>query len=194
MVGLRGAGKTTLAIELASLLGFKRVGLDSIILGPDRLPREEHHVKADLERLLPDDRWVIDSHVSSIPLFVWRRATSVIWLDYPRHTLIARQFHRARSHKRVFRRMLGTERAVTPDVELTGEGDDPVSGTGLAGTHTSPWRMLLTAVHRWRTHGKKRAGDDAALRRLEVDGCNVIRIRSDQELKSFIESFTPTRP
>ncbi len=191
MVGLRGAGKTTLAIELSSLSGFKRIGLDAIILGPDRHPRENEHIEADLHRLLPEDRWIVDGHVSSIPPIVWRRATTVIWLDYPRRTLIARQLHRARSHRGLFRRVLVAGGAVSPDVELTGEVDDAVPGTRRAETHTRPWQMLWMALHRWRTHGKKRAMDDAALRRLEANGCSVIRIRSDRQRKLFVESLTP---
>lgn len=166
IVGFRGAGKTTLAMEVSSLRGYERISHDAVLLDADRRPRESDQVEADLERLLPEDQWILDGHVGYMPEFVWRRSTSVIWLDYSRGVLLARQIQRARSNKGILPRLIGA-----------------------GGKYARPKEMLLRGRRTWQTHAKNQARDDTILQRLEAEGCNVIRIESDKDRRSLIESL-----
>ncbi|HEY4465370.1 MAG TPA: shikimate kinase [Streptosporangiaceae bacterium] len=88
VVGTSGAGKSTVARELARSLGVPFVELDSIFHQPGwaGLPAEEfrHRVCG----LAAGDGWVIDGNYSAVRPLVWARADTVVWIDLPRSVVM----------------------------------------------------------------------------------------------------------
>lgn len=82
-IGRTGSGKTTLARELAGILGVPHVELDSLYFGLDfstvPLPvLQERTIAA-----LAGERWIADGNKSAVRDLVWPRADTLVWLDYP---------------------------------------------------------------------------------------------------------------
>lgn len=100
VVGTSGSGKTTLAGELAKRLNIPHVELDSIHWGPDWTPRPDFIERAQVA--LSGDSWVVDGNYSRLRDWSWRRADTVVWLDYPLWLILWRLTRR--TARRVFGR------------------------------------------------------------------------------------------
>ena|GEM_PF-4076762 len=86
ITGNAGAGKTSLASEIGTLLDIPTYGLDSILWEPgwkEPGPDERRHL---IQELVAKDTWVIDG-VSRI---IRKEADLVIFLDVPRRTCLYR--------------------------------------------------------------------------------------------------------
>lgn len=94
IAGCTGAGKTTLAKALSARLGLPHHELDALRHGPNWTPRPEF--EADVAAFSATDRWVAeDQYHSILGDDLWRRADTVIWLDLPRRTVMARVLRRS---------------------------------------------------------------------------------------------------
>jgi adenylate kinase family enzyme len=95
VVGSGGAGKTTFARELGARTGLPVVHLDHVFWQPGwiELPRDEW--SAVQERLVADDRWVIDGNYGGTFDIRFVRADTVIVLALPRVTCVTRAFLRS---------------------------------------------------------------------------------------------------
>ena len=83
IVGVGGAGKTTIAEPLAAHLGTDVVPLDSIAW-KDAKRVDDVDVAAELERRLRVDRWVVDGTlIGLLGEHVAPRADTIVWVDTP---------------------------------------------------------------------------------------------------------------
>ena len=80
--GSSGAGKTTLARELARLLDLPYVEVDSLFHGPGWAPRPEF--VADVDEFTSQPAWIIDHDYGAARHIVWPRLDTFVWLDYSR--------------------------------------------------------------------------------------------------------------
>jgi adenylate kinase family enzyme len=88
IVGPPGAGKTTLARQVAQLRSLDHVELDAHFHMPDWQPRPREAFRADIQSIVAKERWVIDGNYnSSVQDIVWGRADTVLWLDLPRRVV-----------------------------------------------------------------------------------------------------------
>jgi adenylate kinase family enzyme len=90
VVGVPGAGKTTVGRRLADGLAVPFIELDSIIHQADwnDLPAEEFRVR--VTEAIAGDRWVVDGNYPAVLDLVWGRADTILWLDLPRRVVIRR--------------------------------------------------------------------------------------------------------
>lgn len=88
VIGSSGSGKTTTAAVLADRLGLDHVELDALYHQPDWAEPEPGAFEADVLEALGEDNWVVDGNYSRVRDVVWPRATTIVWLDYPRSTVM----------------------------------------------------------------------------------------------------------
>jgi adenylate kinase family enzyme len=89
VVGICGAGKTTLARRLAYRLRSRHIEMDALRHGPDWSVRAT--LADDVERLTADPGWVADSDAyPEVADLLWSRADTVVCLDLPRRVVLAR--------------------------------------------------------------------------------------------------------
>ena len=103
VVGTSGSGKTTLARSLSSALNVPHVELDALHWGPNWTPRPPHDFRTRVQEAIVSPAWVIDGNYSTVRALIWRRATTLVWLNYS----FARVFSRAVS--RTLRRVVTQE-------------------------------------------------------------------------------------
>src|SRR5688572_18091644 len=90
VVGTSCSGKTTIARDLARRLDMPHVELDALFWGPDWTPVPTVHFRARLASALAQDRWVADGGYAPVRDITWERVDTIIWLDYPLRTVLAR--------------------------------------------------------------------------------------------------------
>ena len=90
MVGTPGAGKSTVARELARNLGVPFVELDGIFHQPGWAPLAADEFRRRVAEVTAGDAWVIDGNYSDVRPLVWARADTVIWIDPPRLLVMRR--------------------------------------------------------------------------------------------------------
>lgn len=83
IVGSSCAGKTTLALQLASRLDAPHTELDALYWGPGWTSLEKPEFRRRVRAVAAGPRWVIDGNYSEVRAVIWERATAVVWLDYP---------------------------------------------------------------------------------------------------------------
>jgi adenylate kinase family enzyme len=84
--GVSGSGKTTLARELARRLGAPQVELDALFHKAGWEPSTDEEFAAKIRAALDaaGDTWVVDGNYSRTRPITWSRATTLVFLDYPR--------------------------------------------------------------------------------------------------------------
>jgi len=82
VVGTSGSGKSTFARQLAEVLNAKYIEMDALFWGPDWTGAEDAVFFNRLERELDASSWVLDGNYSRTLPIKWRRADTVIWIDY----------------------------------------------------------------------------------------------------------------
>ena len=88
VVGTSGAGKSTVARELAAILGVPYLELDGVFHQPDWEPLPAEDFRRTVAAQAAADGWVIDGNYSTDRPLVWARADTVVWLDLPRRIVM----------------------------------------------------------------------------------------------------------
>lgn len=102
--GSSGAGKTTLAGQLAVALDLPFTELDSFFHGRGWVKRPTF--VEDVTAYVAQERWVTDSlGYPEVVDLVWDRADTLVWLDYPRWVCELRVIRRSLA-RGLFRRRL----------------------------------------------------------------------------------------
>ena len=170
VIGSSGAGKTTLAAELAARLGVPHVELDSIFWGPNWTalggsPEGDAKFRARIVEATAGDAWVVDGNYSSVaPGVLWPRTDTIVWLDYPLPLVFLR----------VLRRSL--RRAITREL--------------LWGTNRESLREHLFSkdsllLYLLRTHHARQRRFAERLARPELAHATIVRLRSPAETDAW---------
>ena len=82
VVGTSCSGKTTMARALSRRLGLPHVEIDALYWEPNWTGAPLPVFRERLERALAADAWVADGGYELARDITWRRADTVVWLDY----------------------------------------------------------------------------------------------------------------
>ncbi len=95
VTGSTGAGKSTLASELARRLGVPHVELDALYWESGWTAVPPDVFRARVDAALPSDSgWIVDGHYRAVWDLIWIRADTLVWLDYPLLLVLWRLFLR----------------------------------------------------------------------------------------------------
>jgi adenylate kinase family enzyme len=162
MASASGCGKTTLGRELARRLEAPFHELDALNHGPNWEQATAAELRARVEPLLADERWVVDgSYRSKLGDLVLERADAVVWLDLPRRVWLPRLLRR--TLVRIVRR------------EELWNGNRETFRNAFAGRDS----LLLFAL---RTYPQRRRLYPAELGRYPL-----VRLRSPREVDAWLE-------
>jgi adenylate kinase family enzyme len=101
VVAMSGAGKTTAARRLATVLGLPFHEMDALAIGPGWSTPAT--LVQDVAAIVRGPAWVFDSWgYPQVRDAMWAAADTVVWLDYPRRVVLTRLLRRslARSWRR----------------------------------------------------------------------------------------------
>ena len=93
-MGTTGAGKTTLAAEIARALGVPHFELDYYRFRPNWVETPNDEFRESVREALRGDRWVADGNYGLARDVIWPRATMLVWLDFPIYVVMWRLFWR----------------------------------------------------------------------------------------------------
>jgi adenylate kinase family enzyme len=169
VVGVSGAGKTTVGRKLAASLGVPFVELDAIFHQPDwaELPRDEFRERVGATVAAPG--WVVDGNYSAVRDLVWDRADTVVWLDLPRRLVM----------RRVILRTL--RRGLTRETLWNGNREPLANFYRLDPEENIvrwTWVKYATYVDRYQT----------AMRDPAYDRLRFVRLRTPHEIDGFLGS------
>jgi len=168
VVGSSGSGKTTLAIRLAVRLGIPFVELDALYWGPNWSGLDPGTFQDRVREATAGDAWVCDGNYSAVRSIVLGRADTVIWLDLPLRTCLARMLGR-------------TARRIR-------------SGEELWARNRENWREAIVgrdALLWWliKEHRRKRRDYAARFAAPESRHLRVIRFRSSAEAEAWLAAL-----
>jgi len=168
VVGTSGAGKSTVARELAAIMGVPHIELDGINhqSGWEPLPTEEF--RRVVAAAAAADGWVIDGNYLTVRPLVWARADTVVWLDLPRHTVMRQVTWRT------LRRVAGRK-------ELW-NGNRETWGNFLS---WNPEQSVISWA--WHTHAEYRARHEAAASDPANAHLRFVRLSSRDEVSRFLD-------
>ena len=168
VVGTSGAGKTTLARELARLLDAPHVELDAYRHGPNWTETPNDVFRQRISEALTGERWVVDGNYSVARDIVWARATAIVWLDYPFPLVFWRLFWRT----------LGR---YVKRAELWNGNREDLKGVLFEKNSLFVWAF--------RTHWSRRKSLPVAFALPEYAHLDVTRFRSPREAKMWVGSL-----
>jgi adenylate kinase family enzyme len=90
VIGSCGAGKSTVARQIAARTGLPLVHLDRVFWRPGWVPVSEAAFDAELAKLLAEERWVMDGNYSRTMPTRMAVADTVVFLDVPRRVCLFR--------------------------------------------------------------------------------------------------------
>ncbi len=168
VVGTSGAGKTTLAGQLAHILDMPHVELDAYRHGPNWTETPDDIFRQRIAETLTGQHWVVDGNYSVARDIVWARATTIVWLDYPFYITFSRLFRRTMS--RYFKR-----------TELWNGNREDLKGVLFTRDSLFVWAF--------RTHWSRRKSLPTAFALPEYAHLEVMRFRSPRAAKRWLESL-----
>jgi adenylate kinase family enzyme len=173
VVGTTGSGKTTLAQHLGERMGCPFIELDALFWNPGwvQTPRDEFRQRV-AEAISPE-RWAAGGNYGSARDLIWRRADTLVWLDYPLPLVMWRLFRR-------------TTRRVMTQEELWNGNHESFRNSFLSRDSLFLWAL--------KSHPNQRRTYPAELRKPEYTHLHVFRFHSPGETEAWLQQIAPVIP
>lgn len=94
LIGGSGAGKTTLARQVAQDLNLTFCDLDELHWDPNWIEVPDEVMLARLHPVIAQERWILAGNYKRIWPAIWPQLDLLVWLDLPLHTKVWRTFKR----------------------------------------------------------------------------------------------------
>ncbi len=169
VVGVSGSGKTRLAQALAQHLAVPHVEFDALFWEPGWRSADRAVFRARVEAALACPGWVTDGNYHLVRDLVWRRATALIWLDYPLSLVLWRLA------QRTARRLMTCE-------ELWNGNRERLSENLLSRDSLFLWAL--------QSHPRQRREYPVELLRPEYAHLAVVHLRRPQETEQWLTSLS----
>jgi adenylate kinase family enzyme len=173
VVGTSGAGKTTMAKNIASALHLPCIELDRLHWEPNWEALTETNPDEFVRRVstaISADAWVSDGNYAVVRDLIWRRATHLVWLDYPRAVIMYRVVKRS------------IARALSQEELWAGNRED--------------WRHWLRPSHpirwAWSTWKARRSQFEQLLTGCQYRHLVVLRLRTPRDASSVADEIKLT--
>lgn len=168
VIGTSGAGKTTLARQLAKCLAIPHVELDALHWEPGWTEVSNTVFQSRVETALAGDRWVVDGNYKQVRSQIWQRADTLIWLDYSLPVIMTRLLRRT------------VRRAMTQELVCNGNQEN--------------WRLSFfsrESILLWalRTYHRRRREYPILLQQPEYAHLRVLRLRSATETNRWLRTL-----
>lgn len=169
VIGQGGAGKTSLAAEIAARLGLPYTELDSIFWHPNWQHSPPGKFEAQVKKITIGEAWVVDGNYSRTRSIIWKRVETVVWLDYPLLLCLWRLI--GRTSRRIFSRELlwGTNRETFRAAFLSKDS------------------LFLYVI---KTHNRRRALYEELCTSPEFGHIEFVRLRSPAETKRWLDEIS----
>ncbi len=167
VVGTIGAGKTTFARKTSKLLDAPHIELDALHWEPNWIEAPNDLFRERVKQSLQGESWVVDGNYHQVRDIVWGQADTVVWLDYPFRTIIARLA------KRTLRRIRTHE-------QLWNGNQEHIRGLFTRDS------VFLWAI---RSYRRRRRQYPILLSRPENSHLKVVRLRSPREAGEFLSKL-----
>jgi adenylate kinase family enzyme len=162
VIGTSGSGKTTLGKELAQRLSLPFVDSDSFYWQADWQPTSQAVLQEQIFAATSGKSWVFDGNYLSLRHFVWQRADTVVWLDFPLSVALGRVCWR------------NTRRIIKQEKLWNGNREN--------------LRRAWSGVrHTWSTHQSNRSNYSEFL--TEFPHLQIVRLRSPFQAKQWFANF-----
>ncbi|MBO1075179.1 AAA family ATPase [Roseomonas marmotae] len=135
VIGISGAGKTSLARQLAQEMQVPHIELDALYWEPGWTAAAPAAFTARAESASAGPAWVADGNYRVVRPLLWARATHLVWLDYPRPLIMARVIRRSVA------RLLGRRELWNGNRERWRNLLEPGHPIRWAWTQWRPWRQ-----------------------------------------------------
>ena len=167
VVGTIGSGKTTFARKISLLLDAPHVELDALHWEPNWMEVPNELFRERVKQSLQGDSGVADGNYHQVRDIVWSRSDTVVWLDSPFRTIIARLA------RRTLRRIINHE-------QLWNGNREHIRGLFTRDS------VFLWAI---RTYRRRRRQYPILLSRPENLHLKVVRLRSPREAAEFLSEL-----
>ncbi|MGD1873133.1 MAG: NACHT domain-containing protein [Mastigocoleus sp.] len=105
VIGTSGSGKTTFARQISQKLTIPHIELDYLYWEPNWVEVSKETFRQRVAESIQTQTWVIDGNYSKVRDIIWKRADTVVWLDYSfplvMSRIIKRTFNRVVTKKEV---------------------------------------------------------------------------------------------
>jgi adenylate kinase family enzyme len=167
VVGTIGSGKTTFARKTSKLLDAPHIELDALNWEPNWVEAPKDLFRERVKKSLQGDSWVADGNYHQVRDIVWSHADTVVWLDYPFRTIIARLTRR-------------TLRRIRTHEKLWNGNREHIRGLFTRDS------VFLWAI---RTYRRRRRQYPILLSKPEYRHLKVVRLRSPREATEFLSTL-----
>lgn len=168
IVGTSGAGKTTLARQLAARLAIPHIELDGLFWEPNWQGVETAVFVERVEAAIATDSWVIDGNYRRVRSQIWERANVIVWLDLPRSLVMQRILWR-------------TARRVLLRQELWKGNRENLGQVLFSRNSIIAWA--------WRTHPQRRLEYSTWFSTSLFDQMTVVQLRSPQAVRDWVSGL-----
>ena len=94
VIGTSCSGKTTLAHNLSHALACPRLELDAVHWGPDWTEKPHDQMRREIDVQTDQPAWVCCGNYSFLRDIVWRKADTIVWLNYSFPVVASRALRR----------------------------------------------------------------------------------------------------
>ena len=93
VVGASGSGKSTLAMQLAATLACPVIEIVALFWNPGWVQTPADEFRRRVNEAIASERWLASGNTRARDL-IWRRADTLVWLDYSLALVMTRLFRR----------------------------------------------------------------------------------------------------